>query len=100
MGYEVAEGPEAETEWFNFDGLNFLRDHPARGLHDTLFLDPPEDGVVLRTHTSPVQLRALLTREPLPSTSSYPAGPTGTTRSTPRTCRSSPNSRASRSTAA
>jgi phenylalanyl-tRNA synthetase alpha chain len=64
MGYEVAEGPEAETEWFNFDGLNFLRDHPARGLHDTLFLDPPENGVVLRTHTSPVQLRSLLTREP------------------------------------
>jgi phenylalanyl-tRNA synthetase alpha chain len=63
MGYELAEGPEAETEWFNFDALNIQRDHPARGMHDTLFLDPPEHGVVLRTHTSPVQLRALLTRE-------------------------------------
>jgi phenylalanyl-tRNA synthetase alpha chain len=63
MGYEVAEGPEAEAEWFNFDALNIARDHPARGLHDTLFLDPPENGVVLRTHTSPVQLRTLLDRE-------------------------------------
>src|SRR5882757_324893 len=65
MGYEIAEGPEAETEWFNFDALNFQRDHPARGMHDTLFLDPPENGVLLRTHTSPVQLRTLLSR-PLP----------------------------------
>jgi phenylalanyl-tRNA synthetase alpha chain len=64
MGYEVAEGPEAESEWFNFDALNIQRDHPARGMHDTLFLDPPENGVVLRTHTSPVQLRTLLDREP------------------------------------
>ncbi|WP_163506853.1 phenylalanine--tRNA ligase subunit alpha [Fodinicola acaciae] len=63
MGYEVAEGPEAETEWFNFDGLNFKRDHPSRSLQDTLFLDPPEDGVVLRTHTSPGQLRSLLSRD-------------------------------------
>ncbi|HVX42748.1 MAG TPA: phenylalanine--tRNA ligase subunit alpha [Mycobacteriales bacterium] len=63
MGYEVAEGPEAETEWFNFDGLNIQRDHPARGMHDTIFLDPPENGVLLRTHTSPVQLRSLLTRD-------------------------------------
>jgi len=63
MGYEVAEGPEAETEWFNFDALNIKRDHPARGMHDTLFLDPPEHGVLLRTHTSPVQVRALLERE-------------------------------------
>jgi len=62
MGYEIAEGPEAETEWFNFDALNFQRDHPARGMHDTLFLDPPENGVLLRTHTSPVQLRSLLER--------------------------------------
>jgi phenylalanyl-tRNA synthetase alpha chain len=63
MGYEVAEGPEAEAEWFNFDGLNIQRDHPARGMHDTIFLDPPENGVLLRTHTSPVQLRALLSRD-------------------------------------
>jgi phenylalanyl-tRNA synthetase alpha chain len=64
MGYEVAEGPEAETEWFNFDALNIQRDHPARGMHDTLFVAPVENGVVLRTHTSPVQLRTLLHREP------------------------------------
>lgn len=64
MGYEVAEGPEADTEWHVFDALNTPRDHPARGLQDTIFLDPPENGVVLRTHTSAGQIRALLTREP------------------------------------
>lgn len=63
MGYEVAEGREAESEWFNFDSLNFRRDHPARSMHDTLFLDPQDNGVVLRTHTSPVQMRSLLERE-------------------------------------
>lgn len=65
MGYEVAEGPEAEAEWFNFDALNIQRDHPARGMHDTFFLTPPDSGVVLRTHTSPGQVRTLLSR-PLP----------------------------------
>ena len=63
MGYEVAEGPEADTEWHVFDALNTPRDHPARGLQDTIFLDPPEAGVVLRTHTSSGQIRSLLTRE-------------------------------------
>ncbi|WP_153504726.1 phenylalanine--tRNA ligase subunit alpha [Cumulibacter manganitolerans] len=63
MGYEVAEGPEADTEWHVFDALNTPRDHPARGLQDTIFLDPPEHGVVLRTHTSAGQIRSLLTRE-------------------------------------
>lgn len=63
MGYEVAEGPEADTEWHVFDALNTPRDHPARGLQDTIFLDPPENGVVLRTHTSSGQIRSLLTRE-------------------------------------
>jgi len=63
MGYEVAEGPEAEAEWFNFDALNVGPDHPARGMQDTLWLDPPERGVLLRTATSPVQIRTLLTRE-------------------------------------
>ncbi|PZS34269.1 MAG: phenylalanine--tRNA ligase subunit alpha [Pseudonocardiales bacterium] len=63
MGYELAEGPEAEAEWFNFDALNIGPDHPARGMHDTLWLDPPERGVVLRTQTSPVQIRALLSRK-------------------------------------
>lgn len=63
MGYEVAEGPEADTEWHVFDALNTPRDHPARSLQDTIFLDPPENGVVLRTHTSSGQIRSLLTRD-------------------------------------
>ena len=63
MGWEVVEGPEAEAEWLNFDALNFTPDHPARFLSDTLFLDPPADRKLLRTHTSPVQMRALLTRD-------------------------------------
>ena len=63
MGYEVAEGPLAETEWHNFDALNMSPDHPARGEHDTIWLDPPGNGVLLRTHTSPVQVRSLLDRE-------------------------------------
>jgi phenylalanyl-tRNA synthetase alpha chain len=62
MGWEVAEGPEVEAEWFNFDALNFDPDHPARQMQDTFFVEPPEDGLVLRTHTSPVQARALLGR--------------------------------------
>ncbi len=62
MGWEVAEGPEVEAEWFNFDALNFDPDHPARQMQDTFFVDPPGSGVVLRTHTSPVQARALLER--------------------------------------
>jgi phenylalanyl-tRNA synthetase alpha chain len=74
MGYEVAEGPEVEDEWYNFDALNFPPDHPARETQDTFFVAGPDaggantdagSGVVLRTHTSPVQIRAMLTR-PLP----------------------------------
>ncbi len=64
MGWEIAEGPEAEAEWLNFDALNLGPDHPARSLQDTFFLEPPEARVVLRTHTSPVQARCLLTRQP------------------------------------
>ncbi len=64
MGYEVAEGPEIEAEWFNFDALNLDADHPARSMMDTFFLDPPDAGLVLRTHTSPVQVRTMLTRTP------------------------------------
>ena len=64
MGWEVAEGPELESEWMNFDALNFIPDHPARTMQDTLFVEPEEGGVVLRTHTSPVQVRSMLTREP------------------------------------
>ncbi|MDR0783109.1 MAG: phenylalanine--tRNA ligase subunit alpha [Propionibacteriaceae bacterium] len=63
MGWEVADGPEAEADWLNFDALNFTPDHPARFLSDTFFLDPPEDKRILRTHTSPVQMRTLLTRD-------------------------------------
>jgi phenylalanyl-tRNA synthetase alpha chain len=99
MGYEVAEGPEVEAEWYNFDALNIPPDHPAREMQDTLFIAPPggdggagspsqggsggmgppgkssgvtgesspggKSGMVLRTHTSPVQIRSMLTR-PLP----------------------------------
>ena len=82
MGYEVAEGPEVEDEWYNFDALNFPPDHPARDQYDTMWVARPDagadhggadhgagqqsgSGVVLRTHTSPVQIRAMLTR-PLP----------------------------------
>ncbi|MGB9377055.1 MAG: phenylalanine--tRNA ligase subunit alpha [Mycobacteriales bacterium] len=63
MGYELAEGPEAEAEWFNFDALNIGPEHPARGLHDTLWVEPPARGVLLRTQTSPVQIRSLLSRD-------------------------------------
>jgi phenylalanyl-tRNA synthetase alpha chain len=63
LGWEVAEGPEVEAEWFNFDALNFGPDHPARQMQDTFFVDPPDSGLVLRTHTSPVQARALLERD-------------------------------------
>jgi phenylalanyl-tRNA synthetase alpha chain len=62
MGWEVAEGPEVEAEWFNFDALNFDPDHPARQMQDTFFVDPVQAGLLLRTHTSPVQARALLER--------------------------------------
>jgi len=62
MGWEVAEGPEVETEWHNFDALNFDPDHPARQMQDTFFVAPADCGLVLRTHTSPVQVRAMLER--------------------------------------
>jgi phenylalanyl-tRNA synthetase alpha chain len=76
MGYEVAEGPEVEAEWYNFDALNILPDHPAREMQDTLFVaaavgapasqqSSGKSGMVLRTHTSPVQIRSMLSR-PLP----------------------------------
>ncbi len=64
MGWEVAEGPELEAEWLNFDALNFVPDHPARTMQDTLFVEPEGSNLVLRTHTSPVQARTMLTREP------------------------------------
>ncbi|MDQ0821856.1 phenylalanyl-tRNA synthetase alpha chain [Arthrobacter sp. V4I6] len=63
MGWEVAEGPEVESEWFNFDALNFKPDHPAREMQDTFFVEPPEAHLLMRTHTSPVQVRSMLERE-------------------------------------
>ncbi|MFK5256367.1 phenylalanine--tRNA ligase subunit alpha [Propionibacterium freudenreichii] len=63
MGWEVAEGPELEAEWLNFDALNFTPDHPARFMSDTLFVEPASDHKLMRTQTSPVQVRALLQRE-------------------------------------
>lgn len=63
MGWEIADGPEVETEQFNFDMLNFLPDHPARTMQDTFHIAPEGSRVVLRTHTSPVQVRAMLDRE-------------------------------------
>jgi phenylalanyl-tRNA synthetase alpha chain len=63
MGYEIAEGPEAEAEWFNFDSLNIQPNHPSRSLQDTFYLEAIDSGMVLRTQTSPVQMRAMLTRE-------------------------------------
>ncbi len=63
MGWEIAEGPELENEWFNFDALNFDEDHPARAMQDTFFVDPVDSHLLLRTQTSPVQIRSLLTRE-------------------------------------
>ncbi len=63
MGWEVAEGPELEHEWFNFDALNTDPDHPARSEQDTFFVEPAERHLVMRTQTSPVQIRSLLGRE-------------------------------------
>jgi phenylalanyl-tRNA synthetase alpha chain len=61
LGFTIALGPEAETEWYNFGALNFPAEHPAMDLHDTLYL---EDAVLLRTHTSPVQIRTLQNYKP------------------------------------
>ena len=67
MGWEIAEGPEVEAEWLNFDALNFKPDHPARQMQDTFYVaaadGEPDPHLVLRTHTSPVQARSLLERE-------------------------------------
>lgn len=63
MGWEIADGPELENEWFNFDALNFHPDHPARAMQDTFFVSPVENHLLLRTHTSPVQVRSMLERE-------------------------------------
>src|SRR5215210_2333994 len=62
LGYRVVEGPEVETDWYNFQALNIPPDHPARSMQDTLYIesgDGREGELVLRTHTSPVQIRAM-----------------------------------------
>ncbi|MBK7520489.1 MAG: phenylalanine--tRNA ligase subunit alpha [Gammaproteobacteria bacterium] len=56
VGFEVVEGPEIENDWFNFEALNIPPEHPARAMHDTFYIDP---STVLRTHTSPVQVRVM-----------------------------------------
>jgi phenylalanyl-tRNA synthetase alpha chain len=66
MGFSVAEGPDIESDDYNFTKLNFPPGHPAREMHDTFFLEPDEKGErkVLRTHTSPVQVRTMLSQKP------------------------------------
>jgi phenylalanyl-tRNA synthetase alpha chain len=66
MGFAIAEGPDIETDDYNFTKLNFPPDHPARDMHDTFFFNPGPDGTrkVLRTHTSPVQVRTMLAQKP------------------------------------
>ncbi len=61
MGFEIAEGPEVEDDYHNFEALNIPSDHPARDMHDTFFV---EGGRLLRTHTSPVQIRVMESRRP------------------------------------
>ena len=69
MGFEIADGPELEQEWYNFDALNIPRDHPSRESFDTFFIDAPspepsKGRLVLRSHTSPVQIRVMEQRRP------------------------------------
>jgi phenylalanyl-tRNA synthetase alpha chain len=65
MGFTVAEGPEVETDWYNFEALNIPASHPARGMWDTLYVDLGEpESTLLRTHTSPVQIRVMQGGEP------------------------------------
>src|SRR5882724_5823674 len=66
MGFAVAEGPDIETDDYNFTKLNFPESHPARDMHDTFYFNPKPDGsrLLLRTHTSPVQIRTMLAQKP------------------------------------
>jgi phenylalanyl-tRNA synthetase alpha chain len=67
LGFSVATGPEIEDDWHNFSALNFPPDHPARAMHDTFYLEQPPAGGgtrMLRTHTSPVQIRTMMTQKP------------------------------------
>jgi phenylalanyl-tRNA synthetase alpha chain len=61
MGFEIAEGPEVELDYYNFEALNFPKDHPARDMQDTFFIS---DDIVLRTHTSPLQIRTMEKQQP------------------------------------
>ncbi len=69
MGFSIAEGPDIETDWFNFTALNFPEGHPAREMRNTFFMAPSPDGVkrVLRTHTSPVQICTMMKSNEAPS---------------------------------
>ena len=64
MGWEIKEGPELEAEWLNFDALNILENHPARSMQDTFYVGDESSHLVLRTHTSPVQARVMLSQSP------------------------------------
>ena len=71
LGFSVAEGPEIETQWYNFTALNMPENHPARAMQDTFYLQPrpgEDEPRVLRTHTSPVQIRAMRERKARRST--------------------------------
>ena len=100
MGFSVAEGPDIESDDYNFTKLNFPPGHPARDMHDTFFLEPDDKGErkVLRTHTSPVQVRTMLTQKP-PIRIICQGAPIGAT-PTRRIRRCSTRSRASSSTIA
>ena len=100
MGFTIAEGPEVESAWYNFEALNIPEWHPALGSFDTIFVDLGEpEQVMLRSHTSPVQIRTMEGTEPR-STSSLPAVPSAPIPPMPRICQPSTRSRASSSTEA
>ena len=96
LGFSVATGPEIEDDWHNFTALNIPESHPARAMHDTFYFDrrrmPTGHPMLLRTHTSPVQIRTMQSRSRRRSTSSRRAGPTAPT-ATPRTRRCSTRSK-------
>jgi phenylalanyl-tRNA synthetase alpha chain len=64
IGFTVSEGPEIEDDWHNFEALNFIEEHPARDMQDTFFIDDNNEKVVLRTHTSSVQVRVMQNQKP------------------------------------
>ena len=94
MGFSVAEGPDVEDDWHNFEALNIPPEHPARQMFDTFYLEAERDGrpLLLRTHTSPVQIRTMQAGKP-PFRIIAPAAPTAAT-ATPPTRRCSIRSRA------